>query len=75
VIDYAIHYVKKSGETAPKVFKLRETELAPRQRISITKQQLMADFTTRKHNAGKHTVEILINGKSLATAVFDLRLK
>ncbi len=75
VIDYAIHYVKKSGETAPKVFKLRETELAPRQRISIYKQQLMADFTTRKHNAGKHTVEILINGKSLATAVFNLRLK
>lgn len=75
VIDYAIHYVKKSGETAPKVFKLRETELLPRQRITISKQQLMTDFTTRKHNAGKHAVEILINGKSYATASFDLRLK
>ncbi|HEX8517661.1 MAG TPA: DNA alkylation repair protein [Bacteroidia bacterium] len=72
VIDYAVHYAKKSGEQSRKVFKLKELQLNPLQNISISKRQLIRDFSTRKHYAGKHAVEILVNGKSYGLKEFFL---
>ena len=72
VIDYAIHYQKKSGEMAPKVFKLKELELKAKQTISISKSHSFKDFSTRKHYSGKHAVEIMVNGKSYGKKVFVL---
>lgn len=74
VVDYAIHYVKKSGATSRKVFKLKELDLAPGATASLSIGQAIRDFTTRKHNAGRHRVELLVNGESVAESVFDLRL-
>ncbi len=71
-IDYKIHYVKKSGQCAPKVFKLKELVLKPDEEITITKSQTFKDFTTRKHYAGAHKVEIMINGQSMGTEDFRL---
>jgi flagellar motor switch/type III secretory pathway protein FliN len=34
---------------------------------------MIRDFTTRKHYAGKHQVEILVNGESLAQGSFIIR--
>jgi 3-methyladenine DNA glycosylase AlkC len=72
VIDYVIHYAKKSGGQSPKVFKLKELDLKPKQTISIPKKQRFQDFTTRKHYSGKHSVEIMVNGKSLMKKQFEL---
>jgi len=72
VIDYAIHYKKLSGELAPKVFKLKEIKLQRNEKLGIAKEQLFKDFTTRKHNAGMHKIEILINGKSYGIQEFQL---
>ncbi len=72
VIDYAIHYQKKSGELAPKVFKLKDIELKPKQAVSISKAHRFMDFTTRKHYPGKHAVEIIVNGKSYGKKEFLL---
>jgi 3-methyladenine DNA glycosylase AlkC len=72
VIDYTLHYAKKLGNTSPKVFKLKELELKPKQTISISKKQRIQDFSTRKHYAGKHTIEIFINGKPYHKSTFDL---
>ncbi|MCC6371079.1 MAG: DNA alkylation repair protein [Bacteroidia bacterium] len=72
VVDYVIHYRKKSGELSPKVFKLKELKLEPKTTEHITKKQVFKDFTTRKHFAGKHLLEIQVNGKRLAQAEFDL---
>ncbi len=72
VIDYAIHYSKKSGEAFPKTFKLKEVELKPKQTIHISKSQRFLDFTTRKHYSGKHLIEIKINGKVMEKKSFDL---
>jgi len=73
VIDYKMHYVKKSGATAAKVFKLKELTLEGAQRVSIERSQSIRDFTTRVHYPGRHEVEILINGQSLARGFFELR--
>jgi 3-methyladenine DNA glycosylase AlkC len=72
VVDYAIHYMKKSGTTAPKVFKLREVTLAPHTTLELSRRQRLRDFTTRKHHPGRHRVEILVNGRSMGGGSFVL---
>ena len=72
VIDYRMHYVKKSGVTAAKVFKLKELTLDGGQKVAIERTQNIRDFTTRVHYAGRHDVEILVNGVCLAKGYFDL---
>ncbi|MDR1284460.1 MAG: DNA alkylation repair protein [Opitutaceae bacterium] len=72
VVDYAIHYVKKSGGASPKVFKLKELTLGPGETAAITRGQSIRDFTTRTHHPGLHAVEILVNGESLARSGFHL---
>ncbi|CAN7247949.1 DNA alkylation repair protein [Caballeronia sp. LjRoot29] len=72
VIDYRMHYVKKSGVTAAKVFKLKELTLEGGQKVVIERTQNIRDFTTRVHYAGRHDVEILVNGVCLAKGYFDL---
>ncbi|RZJ16018.1 MAG: DNA alkylation repair protein [Haliea sp.] len=72
VIDYTIHYVKKSGLLSPKVFKLKEVNLAAGDSIALSRSQVIRDFSTRVHHAGRHDVDIMVNGEKLATAFFDL---
>ncbi|HEY4247590.1 MAG TPA: DNA alkylation repair protein [Lacunisphaera sp.] len=71
-IDYIVHYRKKSGHLAPKVFKLKETTLAAGASIALTKRQRITNFTTRVHHAGRHEVEIMINGRIVAKKGFEL---
>jgi 3-methyladenine DNA glycosylase AlkC len=72
VIDYVIHYYRPSGELSKKVFKLKELELQAGQKVLVSKRQVFKDFTTRKHYAGKHFIEIMINGKMMKKAAFRL---
>ncbi|MDF2436566.1 MAG: hypothetical protein K0Q95_942 [Bacteroidota bacterium] len=72
VVDYAIHYAKKSGVNNRKVFKLKELQLKGLSAVAISKKQIIKDMTTRKHYAGKHLLEIIVNGKSLAQKEFSL---
>jgi len=74
VIDYAIHYMKKNGATSRKVFKLKELDLSAGSSTTLSVNQHIRDFTTRKHNAGRHRVELLVNGESVAEAAFELRV-
>ncbi len=74
VIDYAIHYVKRSGAASAKVFKWKEITLAAGGEITLTKRQRIRDFTTRKHHAGEHRVEWLVNGESVAAGTFHLSI-
>jgi 3-methyladenine DNA glycosylase AlkC len=71
VIDYAVHYPKKNG-ISRKVFKLKETELPPGGECELAISQTVKDFTTRKHNAGFHRVELMVNGEVVAESGFEL---
>jgi 3-methyladenine DNA glycosylase AlkC len=75
MIDYRIHYVKKTGQALPKVFKLKELELAPGASVLISKKQRFQDFTTRKHFPGIHTLELLVNGVVVRKAKLMLRAR
>jgi len=72
VIDYAIHYVKKSGATSAKVFKWAERDLAPGENLVLEKTQQIRDFTTRVHYPGDHAVDLLVNGVRLGGTSFRL---
>lgn len=72
VVDYAVHYVKKGGSPSRKVFKLKTVELAPGAACDLTVGQTIRDFTTRRHYAGRHLVELMVNGEVLAESGFDL---
>lgn len=72
VVDYAIHYVKKLGGSSPKVFKWKELTLDPGQVVKLSRTQSIRNFTTRTHYPGRHEVEIMINGETLARDYFDL---
>lgn len=72
VADYAIHYVKKNGEASRKVFKLKEIALPPSGRTTLAISQTVRDFTTRKHYAGHHRVELIVNGETVAEGGFEL---
>ncbi|MCB1227229.1 MAG: DNA alkylation repair protein [Verrucomicrobiales bacterium] len=73
-VDYVVHYVKARGGVFEKVFKWSEIELAAGAEVRLTKRQTLRDFTTRRHHAGLHRVELQVNGQRLAQAGFELRL-
>lgn len=72
VVDFIVHYVKKNGAHAPKTFKLKEFTLGGMLSKHVSKQQLFKDFSTRKHYAGMHKIEILVNGTVMAQTSFEL---
>ena len=75
IVDYKVHYVKKSGKTQPKVFKLKEIELPARELLTISKKQPFQDLSTRVHYPGRHAIELMVNGRSLARETFELRVE
>jgi len=72
VVDYKFHFVKKSGKTAPKTFKLSEKKIKGNETLRLKIKYLFKDFSTRKHNPGTHKIEIIINGKACKSVSFDL---
>jgi 3-methyladenine DNA glycosylase AlkC len=74
VIDYAVHHVKASGATSAKVFKGWTIDLAPGATLTLTKRHALRPITTRTYHAGRHEVDVRINGAVCAQAFFDLRL-
>jgi len=72
VIDYAIEYVKANGGVSRKVFKLKTLWLAGFGEEVVRRNQVIKDFTTRKHFAGRHGVQVMVNGEVLGSAAFEV---
>ncbi len=72
VVDYAIDYVKASGATSAKVFKLKALTLGAHARETLSRAQHIRELSTRRHYAGSHRVHILVNGECLGSTQFEL---
>lgn len=72
MIDYVIHHVKANGKLKPKVFKLAKKRLPAREIVRISKRHAFRLITTRKYYAGKHVLEIQVNGIKYGRAEFEL---
>lgn len=71
-IDYVVHYLKAHSRTFAKVFKWTVLSLPAKTMLTLTKTQRIQDFTTRRHHAGSHRIELQINGRRLAETAFLL---
>lgn len=72
VVDYRVHYARAGGKTATKVFKLKTFELTAGDTASLNISQTIRDFSTRRHHPGRHEVELIVNGQTMATAAFEI---
>ena len=73
-VDFVVYYMKSNGKLAPKVFKLKEVELLPKQTIQLTKKQRFEKMTTRKHYSGEHKIAIKVNGVEGEAIGFTLNI-
>lgn len=74
VVDYAVHHVKANGATSPKVFKGWNLTLPARGELTLARRHSMRPITTRTYHAGRHEVDLRVNGKIVARAFFELTL-
>ena len=72
VIDYRLHYVRAGGKTTSKVFKLRTLDAAGGETVTLGTRQMIRDFSTRRHYAGNHILELIVNGQTVARTNFLL---
>ncbi len=71
-LEYAVCYQKSGDKTSRKVFQIFEKYFEQGEEKNIAKKISFRDLTTRKHYAGEHRLEILLNGDVKAECVFDL---
>jgi 3-methyladenine DNA glycosylase AlkC len=72
VVDYRVHYARPGGKTATKVFKLKTFDLAAGSRATLNIRQAIRDFSTRRHHPGRHDVELIVNGRTVASTTFEI---
>ena len=73
IIDYVIHHMKANGKLSPKVFKLAKKKLKAHETLRLSKKHSFRAINTRKYYAGKHLLEIQINGKVWKQIGFELK--
>lgn len=71
-VDYVVHFRKKNGSLAAKVFKLTTRTLNPGETVTLSKRHALRQMTTRVHHAGTHELELQVNGQRHGRAVFDV---
>ena len=72
LVDLAVHFVKANGRTAPKVFKLKRVSVPPRGTVELATSISLAVHTTRKPHPGRHSVEVIVNGKAIPLGAFQV---
>lgn len=71
-LEYGVFYQRQKGQLNKKVFKISERRYAGYQQETITRRQKFIVITTRKYYPGKHQLSIIINGKEMSVADFEL---
>lgn len=72
LVDLAVHFVKASGRSTAKVFKLNRSLLPPGGRAEFATSISLAVHTTRKPQAGRHRVDVVVNGKAIPLGAFHV---
>ncbi|MCZ4258115.1 DNA alkylation repair protein [Sulfitobacter sp. G21635-S1] len=73
MVDYRLRFARPGGKEAEKVFKLKATQIAAGQNLSLRKShKLKGDATTFTLHPGKHGIIVQVNGVDVAEAQFDL---
>jgi 3-methyladenine DNA glycosylase AlkC len=62
LVDLGVRFVKARGQASAKVFKMSRVSLGPRETARLSKSVSLAVHSTRTPYAGKHEVEVIVNG-------------
>ncbi len=73
-VEYGIYFQKANGSLSRKVFKISEKEYAAASSNPILRKQSFKPISTRVYHAGRHEVAVIINGKEMAKAAFELEV-
>ncbi len=72
MVDFQIHYIKANGTARAKVFKLKTLALPGGATAQLSKSVSLKEMTTRKHFAGLHRVDVIVNGQTMPLGEFEL---
>jgi 3-methyladenine DNA glycosylase AlkC len=72
MIDYVVSFVKATGRSADKVFKMRDISIESNQILEIKKGHWLKNTSGRKHYPGRHDIALQINGKRYHRASFNI---
>ncbi len=72
LIDYAVHHVKASGGTSAKIFKGWKLTLGANESRTLTRQHSFKPVTTRRLHAGRHAIDVRVNGRVVASTSVNL---
>ena len=72
MIDYVVWHRKCNGKLSPKVFKCKQLMGFDGKTTVINKKHSFRPVTTRKYYGGTHKVQIVVNGKVMASCCFEL---
>lgn len=73
LVDYRIHFKRPSGKASAKTFKLKQGVLGDAGLIVSKTHKLKANASTFQLVAGAHVLDIMVNGRVVATQEFQLR--
>jgi 3-methyladenine DNA glycosylase AlkC len=73
VVEARVHFVKVRG-TSPKPFRLARVDLEPGQTVELSKSMELQHRSIRRLFAGRHEVELQVNGARSSMGAFELSL-
>jgi hypothetical protein len=68
------HVVFENGGTAAKVFKISSVKLGAKGVVKLGASLSFREMTTRKHYAGVHRIEVLVNGVAMPLGAIEVVL-
>ncbi len=71
-LEYGIDYMKANGKQSRKIFQIAEIFLEKNESKAYTKNHSFANFSTRKHYTGAHSVTLIVNGAERGRLCFEL---
>ena len=72
VIDYVVHHINARGATSAKVYKGWTRSIAGSSTVELLKRHSLRPITTRTYYPGLHRVDIIANGRPIASGTFKL---
>ena len=72
LISLRLHFLKANGQHAPKVFALKKAPFQRGEVVRMSKTLSFKPMTTRVLYPGQHLLDVVINGKTFASAEFEL---
>jgi hypothetical protein len=72
LVDYRMTYAGHGREARRRVFRLKQVELDAGESVTLAKAHPMRLMTTRRLQAGKHTVTVVVNGRAFGELGFTL---